>query len=94
MPKQPMDRLEKEATTSPSSTVEFDWEGQHFSVLPPNKWKSSGIRALREGILDLWAEKCLTNNSYRAWQQVDPDPDQYESFFQSWQDASGESLPE
>lgn len=94
MPKQPTDRLEKEATRIPAAVTEVDWEGVAVKVLPSMKWKASGVRALREGDIDMWAEKCLAPESYKLWQQVDPDLEQCEAFFEAWQDASGESRPE
>ena len=93
--KAPMDHLEAEAKLNPAKTqaTEITWEGQQLYVLPVMKWKASALRALRESDLDVWAEKCLTNDSYKVWQKIDPDLEQCEAFFTLWGEATGESRP-
>lgn len=97
MAKAPLDHLEAEAKKkldpAKSQTTEINWEGETLYVLPVMKWKASALRALRESDLDLWAEKSLTNDSYKVWQKIDPDLEQCEEFFTAWSAATGESRP-
>ena len=97
MPKTPMDHLQAEAKTKldpkKSEAIEIDFEGRTIYVLPVMKWKASALRALRESDIDSWAEKCLANDSYKVWQEIDPDLEQCENFFTSWGEATGESRP-
>lgn len=90
--KTPLDHLEAEADTK-RKNVTVPFAGREVEVLPPKKWKASGIRALRENDIDLWAEKCLTPESYKVWQQIDPDLEQCEEFFTAWSEQTGESRP-
>lgn len=96
-PKAPLDHLQAEAEAkldpSRSEAVEVDWEGQTLLVSPVMKWKTSALQALRQGDLETWAEKCLTNDTYRLWQKVDPDLGQAETFFTEWSKVTGESRP-
>lgn len=89
----PLDRLSADATNT-GKPVFVAIGGATVEVLPPRKWKASGLRALRESDFDAWAEKCLAPGGYAIWQSVDPDLDQCEKFFVDWQAAIGESLPE
>jgi hypothetical protein len=59
-------------------------------VLPVNKWKSSSLRAVREGNFDVWAEKALEGDGYAAWQRLDPDMDEVAAFLTAWTDGSGQ----
>lgn len=97
MAKAPLDHLEAEASKkldpAKSETIEISFQGRTLYVLPVMKWKASGLRALRESDIDVWAEKCLTNGSYKVWQEIDPDLEQCEEFFTLWADATGESRP-
>lgn len=93
MPKTPLDKLEAEATTPDDGSVEVALAGRELRVLPVKKWKASGLRALRENDIDLWAEKCLDPASYAVWRDIDPDLEQCEEFFTAWSEASGESRP-
>lgn len=90
--KTPLDHLEAEAKPKTEPVV-VSFQGKEIEVLPPLKWKASGVRALRENDIDLWAEKCLTASSYAAWQQIDPDLEQCEEFFTAWSEKTGESRP-
>lgn len=94
--KKPLDRLEAEAKLDPIRTmaVEVELEGRTLFVLPVMKWRSSGLRAMREGDMDVWAEKCLMPASYVVWQEIDPTLEQCEVFFTRWDEATGESRPE
>jgi hypothetical protein len=88
----PLDHLEAEATAADGVT-EIDLAGRKVSVLPVKKWRASGLRALRENDIDLWAEKCLAPGSYDVWRKVDPDLEQCEEFFNEWAEVTGESRP-
>lgn len=91
--KTPLDHLEAEAGLDANSAVEVELEGKTLYVLPVKKWKASGLRALQENNIDLWAEKCLDRKSYAVWQRIDPDLEQCEVFFTNWQAATGENVP-
>jgi hypothetical protein len=91
MPKTPLDHLEAEAKPKADITVEL--AGRKLTVLPVLKWKASGLRALNANDIDLWAEKCLTPESYAVWRDIDPDLEQCEEFFTAWSEATGESRP-
>lgn len=59
-------------------------------VLPVRKWRSSSVRAMRDGDFDRWAEKCLAEGDYALWQVIDPDMDEIEAFFTEWTRLSGQ----
>jgi hypothetical protein len=91
--KKPLDRLEADATQA--GPVKVALADVEVEVLPQRKWKSSAIHALNaSGDVEVWASKCLTPESYKAWQKVDPDLEQVEDFFVAWAAATGESVPE
>lgn len=93
--KAPLDHLEAEAKLNPERTqvTEITWQGEQMYVLPVMKWKASALRALKESDLDVWAEKCLTNDSYATWAKIDPTLEECEEFFTLWGEATGESRP-
>ena len=95
--KAPLDHLQSEAKAKldPARTeaAEVPWEGVTIYILPVMKWKTSALHALREGDIEAWAEKTLTNGSYELWQKVDPDMEQAEQFFTAWNAVTGESRP-
>lgn len=99
-PKVPLDHLQSEAEkkldparSDRSEVVEVDWEGQVLHVLPVMQWKTSAIHALREGDIELWAQKCLTPDAYAKWTKVDPDMGQAETFLTAWGEKSGTDRP-
>jgi hypothetical protein len=92
--KTPLDHLQAEtAPRVPDGPVEVELAGRTLQVMPVKKWRASGLRALRENDIDLWAEKCLAPGSYAVWQDIDPDLEQCEEFFATWTEVSGESRP-
>lgn len=95
--KVPLDHLQAEAEKkldpNASEIVEVDWEGQVLHVLPVMQWKTSAIHALREGDVELWAEKSLTPDAYVKWKKVDPDMGQAEAFLTAWGERSGTDRP-
>jgi hypothetical protein len=65
--------------------------GKDVTVLPVERWRSSGMRAFKEGNYDAWAEKCLASGSYAVWQSVDPTVADLTPFFEAWSAAPGET---
>jgi hypothetical protein len=57
--------------------------------LPSRQWRSSATRALNEGDFETWAEKCLTNDGYDVWVEVDPTVEEIEEFFEAFKAAEG-----
>ena len=76
-----------------TSPVAVPLVGKTVRVLPVRKWRASATRALREGVFDVWAEKSLVKGDYAVWQSVDPDMDEVEAFFDAWNEASGQTVP-
>jgi hypothetical protein len=66
-------------------------DGLTVHVKPVKQWRSSGLRALREGDFQTWAEKCLEPESVDVWLDLDPTIGDVESFFEQWQELSGQS---
>lgn len=90
---EPVEDLEAEVDAEQDpvdATVPVLLDGETVQVLPVRQWRSSATRALREGDFDSWAEKCLTDDSYKTvWQDIDPTIEQVEQFFVNWQAATG-----
>lgn len=67
-------------------------------VLPPMEWRSSAMRAVREGNFDVWAEKCLVrdgeSDDYAVWQSIDPTMNDIVLFLTAYRDAGGSGLGE
>jgi hypothetical protein len=53
--------LRAEAATG-DEPVAVPLAGQTVHVLPVRKWRSSALRALREGDFITWAERCLVES--------------------------------
>jgi len=88
-----LEALEGDVVNSDGSVlVALDTEAgsADLQVKPVRKWKGSGIRAMREGDFDTWAEKALTAESYAEWKRLDPDMEEIEVFFTEWNKASGQ----
>lgn len=80
---------EAEANEAKLFEVPLGSEGDTVKVLPVKKWKSSAVHALRTGDIEIWASTALTPESYEIWQDVDPDLDEIEDFFDKWSSISG-----
>lgn len=63
-----------------------------ITVPPPGRWKSRANTMLREGNFDGWAQVTLSEDDWGQWCEVDPTNDDVEAFFQSWQEAAGETV--
>jgi hypothetical protein len=85
--------LEVEATDDGSNLIELVTAAGsvNLTVKPVKKWKASGVRAMRQGDFDTWAEKALTPESYKEWAKLDPDMDEVEVFFEAWSEATGQT---
>lgn len=59
-------------------------------VKPVRKWRTSALRALREGDFEKWADGCLTDESVELWYELDPTIEEVEAFFTEWSEASGQ----
>ena len=92
-PKEPLDHLEADATRDINDPIVIEFWGQKFKVLPMHKWKAAGLRAMREGDLDAWAQKCMDPRSYLLWTRKDPDLDEAGEFLTRWSDLAEEAVP-
>lgn len=70
-------------------TTEAGQADMHVKAV--QKWKASGVRGMRQGDFDTWAEKALSAESYKQWVRLDPDLDEVEVFFESWNEVTGQS---
>lgn len=97
-PKQPTDRMEKEATAKKvSKYATVQWEGADILIKPARKWPLSAIAAIETGDIkgiQLWAEKVLSPESFDKWNEIDPDLDQFTDLSSRAMEVLGESLPE
>lgn len=84
-----LEAVEDEAEADPDAPTSVLLDGETLQVLPARLWRSSRMRALREGDFDSWAEGCLTPESYEVWQEIDPTIEQVEQFMTNWQHESG-----
>jgi hypothetical protein len=66
-------------------------DGQIVEVLPQRVWRSSALDALNNGRFGEWAEKCLTEDGYDTWEDVDPTLEEIEEFFAAVGEANGMS---
>lgn len=60
-------------------------------VQPVNRWRSSGLSALRNGDFERWAETCLTVDSLDTWRDIDPTVDDIEAMFEAWSELTGQT---
>lgn len=67
-------------------------DGQTLHVKPVKQWRSSGLRALREGDFQTWAETCLEADSVNVWLDIDPTIGDVETFFEQWAEQSGQNV--
>lgn len=67
-----------------------DLAGHPLSVLPTADWRASAIRALADNNFDVWAQGCLSRESYAVWREVDPTLRQCEQFFADWKNRTGQ----
>jgi len=66
-------------------------DGQIVEILPQRLWRTSAMDALNSGRFSAWAEKCLTEDSYDIWEDVDPTMEEIEEFFAAVGEANGMS---
>jgi hypothetical protein len=96
----PPDALDQLAADAANGTgaLSVPLAGKPLRVLPPMEWRSSAMRAVREGNFDVWAEKCLVRDSesddYAIWQSVDPTMNEITQFLIAYRDAGGSGLGE
>lgn len=88
-----IEKLETEADAGGQNLL-VPLAGKKVEVIPIGQWRSSAMRAIREGDWDLFAEMCLTPKGLKVWDDVDPTNDQIGAFFEDWAKASGQSLGE
>lgn len=82
-------RVQADAETA-ANVVAVPLGDVEVEVLPVGKWRASGLRALREGDFDTWAEKCLTAEGREVWLDADPTMDEVEAFFTAWTERTGQ----
>lgn len=85
-----LEALESEAVADDGSVTVPLAGAAEIRVRPVQDWRASGIRAMREGDFDTWAEKALDEESYAAWTDVDPTMREVEAFFTAWGEATGQ----
>ena len=86
-----LEALEADAATDPNGVVTVPLAEVSVRVKPVKQWRASGIRAMREGDFDTWAEKALADDDYsRVWKVVDPTMNDVEAFFRAWKAATGQ----
>jgi hypothetical protein len=83
--------IEAEAVAG-EGPVTVELAGEPIEVLPVRQWRSSALRALREGDFEDWAERSLTENGHEKWLEVDPTIEEVEAFFEAWGEKSGERV--
>jgi hypothetical protein len=71
-------------------TVEVPLADTTVRVRPVGEWRSSSVRAMREGDFDAWAQKALAEDDYQTWLDVDPTITECEKFFTAWGEATGQ----
>lgn len=85
-----LDAVEAEAVADDGSVTVTLADTAEIRVKPVKEWRASGIRAMREGDFDTWAEKALDADSYEAWTEVDPTMQEVEDFFTAWGELTGQ----
>ena len=90
-PQNALETLRTEALTDADDTitVPLGTKGHTVGVLPQRLWRSSAIDALNNGRFGPWAEKCLTEDSYDTWEDLDPTLEEVEAFFEAFSEANG-----
>jgi hypothetical protein len=73
-------------------SVAVDLAGETLYVKPVRQWRSSALRALRDGDFEAWAETSLDEESAEAWVDIDPTVEQVEQFFTDWGKLSGQTM--
>jgi hypothetical protein len=63
-------------------------------VPPANRWRSSGVHALRLGDSFGWAQSVLTAADMRTWARLDPDGDELAAFMDRWAQETGTTVGE
>jgi hypothetical protein len=86
-----MDRLEADAVLSADESVTVQLAGHNVEVLPLRQWRSSGVKALREGDFEVWSQRCLAEGSRSTWLDVDPTIAEIEAMFEQWSRLTGQS---
>jgi hypothetical protein len=71
-------------------TVEVPLGDTTVRVRPVGEWRSSAVRAMRNGDFDAWAETTLAGDDYQIWTDVDPTISECEAFFTAWGEATGQ----
>jgi hypothetical protein len=71
-------------------TVEVPLGDTIVHVRPVGEWRSSAVRAMRNGDFDAWAETALADGDYQTWVDVDPTITECEAFFTAWGEATGQ----
>lgn len=61
-------------------------------VPPLGVWPSAAFALLRSGDFDGWADQCLDDDSYVAWERADPTVDDCTAFFEEFRDETGQDL--
>jgi hypothetical protein len=65
--------------------------GEQIRIKPAGQWRSSAVRAMREGDFDRWAESSLADKeSWATWQDIDPTIDEVEAMLRAWQTTTGQ----
>jgi hypothetical protein len=91
MPVEAVQALETEAAMDPDGNVTVQLAGKPVRVKPVKQWRASGIRAMREGDFDSWAEKALAGDDYeKVWKVIDPTMDDVQAFFVDWKSITGQ----
>jgi hypothetical protein len=85
----PLEAIEAEVDLA-DATVEVSLGDTKVRVRPVGEWRSSSVRAMREGDFDAWAQKALVDGDYEIWQDVDPTISECEAFFKEWGVVTGQ----
>ena len=64
-------------------------DGEPIYVPPIKRWRSSGLKAMRDGDMEGWAASVLDEEDYAVWKDVDPTLEQIGSFFEDIGDRLG-----
>lgn len=60
-----------------------DLAGRTVYVPPVKRWRSSGLKALRDGDMEGWAQSVLDDDGWAVWEEVDPTLEEIGEFFES-----------
>lgn len=61
--------------------VQGELAGRMVSVPPVKQWRSSALKALRDGDFETWAKVTLDDDGWEHWQEIDPTLQQVEDYF-------------